>query len=112
MLRDLAEEMHQAVRAGDAEGRPVEAMRLAQSHVELALARDLRSRAAAERGEGASDGGTIDNPRTPANEHAAGQSASVFHDDNADYIVASAAAVHHADTLETPAWVQAFQSFA
>lgn len=108
LLRDLAAEMNQAVRASDAEGRPAEAIRLAQSHVEEALVRDLRSRAAAERGEGASDNGTIDNPRTPADEHAAGQSASVLHDDNAAHIVASAAAVHHADTVATPAWVQAF----
>lgn len=108
LLRDLAAEMNQAISAGDADGQPVEAIRLAQSHVEESLARDLQSRAVAERGEGASDGGTVDNPRTPADEHAAGQSASVLHDDNADHLVASAAAVHHADTLATPAWVQAF----
>ncbi|MEU5934442.1 transposase [Micromonospora sp. NPDC047187] len=108
LLRDLAAEMNQAVRAGDAEGRPVEAIRLAQSHVEEALARDLQGRAAAERGEGVRDGGTIDDPRTSANEHAAGQSAGMLHDDNADHSVVSAAAVHYADTLATPAWVQAF----
>ncbi|WP_157562852.1 hypothetical protein [Micromonospora chokoriensis] len=108
LLRDLAAEMNQAVRAGDAEGRPVEAIRLAQGHVEEALARDLQSRAAVEHGEGASDGGTVDNPCTPANEHAAGQSAGMLHDDNSDRLVASAAAFHHADTLATPPWVQAF----
>ncbi|WP_406083513.1 hypothetical protein OHA01_01950 [Micromonospora zamorensis] len=108
LLRDLAAEMNQAIRAGDADGHPVEAIRLAQSHVEEALALDLKSRAAAERGEGTSDGGTIDDPRTPADEHAAGQSAGMLHDDNADHFVASAAAVHHAGTLSTPAWMQAF----
>ncbi|WP_139233187.1 hypothetical protein [Micromonospora sediminimaris] len=108
LLRDLAAEMNQAVRAGEAAGRPVEAIRLARSHVEEALARDLQSRAAAERGEGVRDGGTVDDPRTPADEHAAGQSASILHDDNADHTVATAAALHHADTLATPAWAQAF----
>ncbi|MEU8164909.1 hypothetical protein AB0B97_00210 [Micromonospora sp. NPDC049004] len=108
LLRDLAVEMNEVVRAGDAGGQPVEAIRIAQDHVEEALACDLRSRAAAERGEGVRDGGTVDNPRTPANEHAAGQSGSVRHDDNADQLVGFAAAVHHADTLATPAWVQAF----
>lgn len=108
LLRDLAAEMNQALRVGDADGRPVEAVRLAQSHVEESLARDLQGRAAAERGEGVRDGGTVDDPRTSANEHAAGQSAGMLHDDNADHLVASAAAAHHADTLATPAWVQAF----
>lgn len=108
LLRDLAAEMNQAIGVGEADGRPVEAIRLAQRHVEEALALDLKSRAAAERGEGVRDGGTVDSHRTPANEHATGQSASVLHDDNADHLVASAAAVHHADTLATPAWVQAF----
>ncbi|MEU4472404.1 hypothetical protein [Micromonospora sp. NPDC023888] len=108
LLRDLAAEMNQAIRVGEADGRPVEAIRLAQRHVEEALALDLKSRAAAEHGEGVRDGGTVDSPRAPADEHAAGQSASVLHDDNADRLVASAAAVHHADTLTTPAWVQAF----
>ncbi|MFV2103981.1 hypothetical protein [Micromonospora sp. LOL_024] len=105
LLRDLAAEMNQAIRAADADGESVEAIRLAQSHIEEALARDLENRTAAERADGASDGGTVDNPRTPADEYAAGQSASVLHDDNADH---TAAAVHHADTLTTPAWVQAF----
>lgn len=100
--------MNQAIRAADAGSQPVEAIRLAQRHVEESLARDLQGRAAAERGEGVHAGGTIDDPRTSANEHAAGQSAGMFHDDNADHLVASAAAVHHADTLATPAWVQAF----
>ncbi|MEU7753687.1 hypothetical protein [Micromonospora sp. NPDC049171] len=108
LLRDLAAEMNQAIRTSDADGQPVEAIRLAQSHVEETLARDLQSRAAAERGEGVRDGGTIDDPRTSANDHAAGQSASMLHDDNADQFAASVAAVRHADTLATPAWVQAF----
>ncbi|MET7879821.1 hypothetical protein ABZS52_23180 [Micromonospora profundi] len=108
LLRDLAAEMNQAIRAADADGESVEAIRLAQSHVEESLARDLQGRAAAERGEGVRDGGTVDDPRTSANEQAAGQSAGMLHDDNADHLVASAAAVHHADTLATPAWVQAF----
>ncbi len=108
LLRDLATQMNQAIRAGEADGRPVEAIRLAQNHVEEALARDLHSRAAAERGEGVRAGGTIDDPRTPVDEHAAGQSASVFHDNNADHTAATAAAVHHAETVTTPAWAQAF----
>ncbi|MFF0659459.1 hypothetical protein [Micromonospora tulbaghiae] len=108
LLRDLASEMNQAIRAGEADGRPLEAVRLAQGHVEEALARDLRSRAAAERGERVRDGGTVDNARTRADEFAAGQSASVLRDDNADHTVATAAAVHHVDTLTTPAWAQAF----
>ncbi|MEU8284166.1 hypothetical protein AB0C01_07485 [Micromonospora sp. NPDC048905] len=108
LLRDLAAEMKQAIRVGDADGQPVEAIRLAQRHVDEALARDLQSRAAAERDEGVRDGGTIDSPRTVANEHAAGQSASVLHDDNADHLVAYAATVQGADVLRTPAWVQAF----
>ncbi|MEU8088661.1 hypothetical protein AB0B57_34240 [Micromonospora sp. NPDC049101] len=108
LLRDLAAEMNQAIRVGEAEGRPVEAVRLVQRHVEEALVLDLKSRAAAERSEGVRDGGAVDSPRTSANEHATGQLASVLHDDNADHLVASAAAVHHADTRATPAWVQAF----
>lgn len=108
LLRDVAAEMNQAVRAGEADGRPVEAIRLARSHVEEALARDLQSLAAAERGEGVRDGGTVDNPRTPADEHAAGHLASILHDGSADQTVATAAALHHADTLATPAWAQAF----
>ncbi|WP_157746076.1 hypothetical protein [Micromonospora purpureochromogenes] len=108
LLRDLAAEMNQAIRTGEGDGRPVEAIRLAQGHVEEALARDLQSRAAAERGEGVSDSGAVDNPRTLVDEHAAGQSASVLHDDNADHVVATAAALDHADALATPAWAQAF----
>ncbi|MFJ8207517.1 hypothetical protein [Micromonospora chalcea] len=108
LLRDLAAEMNQAIRAGDAGGRSVEGIRLAQSHVEEALARNLQGKAAAERGEGAREGGASDNPRTVADEHAVGQAASVAHDDGADYTDATAAAVHHADKLATPAWVQAF----
>ncbi|MEV4210208.1 hypothetical protein [Micromonospora sp. NPDC049662] len=108
LLRDLVVEMNQVLRAGGTGGQPVEAIRIAQGHVEEALARDLRSRAAAERGEGVRDGGTVDDPRTSADEHAAGQSASALHDDNADHLVAPAAAVPRADTLATPAWVQAF----
>ncbi|WP_444950985.1 hypothetical protein [Micromonospora ureilytica] len=108
LLRDLAAEMNQAIRTGDADGQPVEAIRLAQSHVEEAVARDLQSRAAAERGGGVDDGGTIDNPRTSVDEHAAGQSASALHDDNADHLVVSAAAAHRADTFAMPPWVQAF----
>ncbi|WP_432049935.1 hypothetical protein [Verrucosispora sp. NA02020] len=108
LLRDLAAQMNQAIRAGEADGQPVEAIRLAQNHVEEALARDLYSRAAAERGEGVRAGGTVDDPRTPVDEHAAGQSASVFHDNSADHTAATAAAVHHAETVTTPAWAQAF----
>ncbi|MEW2385736.1 hypothetical protein AB0873_27105 [Micromonospora sp. NPDC047707] len=108
LLRDLAAEMNQAIRAGEADGQPVEAIRLAQGHVEKALARDLQRRAAAERGEGVRDGGTVDNPRTSTDEQAAGQSASVLRDNNADHTVATAAALHHVDTLATPAWTQAF----
>ncbi|MEU1400744.1 hypothetical protein ABZ403_32430 [Micromonospora zamorensis] len=100
--------MSQAVRAGEAAGRPVEAIRLARSHVEEAVGRDLQSRAAIERGEGVRDGETVDDPRTPAGEHAAQQSAIVLHDEDADHTVATAAAFHHADTLATPAWAQAF----
>ncbi|MEU3457208.1 hypothetical protein ABZ671_26925 [Micromonospora sp. NPDC006766] len=108
LLRDLAAEMNQAIRAGEADGRPVEAIRLAYSHVEEALARDLQGRAAAERGEGIRDAGTVDNPRTPGDEHAAGQTASVLHDDNADHTVATAAAVRNTGTVPTPPWAQAF----
>lgn len=108
LLRDLAAGMHEAIRADEADGRSVEGIRLAQGHVEEALARDLQSRAAAERGVGVRDGGRFDNPRTPADEHAAGQTAGTCHDDNADHTAATAAAVHHADTLAVPAWTQAF----
>ncbi|WP_406043230.1 hypothetical protein OG799_04085 [Micromonospora sp. NBC_00898] len=108
LLRDLAAEMNQAIRTGDADRRPIEAIRLAQGHVEEAVARDLQSRAAAERGEGVSDSRPVDNPRTLVDEHAAGQSASVLHDDNADHVAATAADVHHLDVLPTPAWAQAF----
>ncbi|MEU4398251.1 hypothetical protein [Micromonospora orduensis] len=108
LLRDLAAEMNQAIRAGEAAGRPVEAIRLARSHVEEALVRDLQSRAAIERGEGARDGGTVNNPCTPAGENPAGQSASILHDDHADHAAATAASFHHVDALATPAWTQAF----
>ncbi|WP_406071245.1 hypothetical protein [Micromonospora sp. NBC_01638] len=108
LLRDLAAEMNQAIRADHADRQPVEAIRLARSHVEEALARDLQSKAATERGEGVRAGGTVDNPRTPADEHAAGQPASVLHDDNADHTASTAGAVYRADALATPAWVQAF----
>ncbi|MEU1590547.1 hypothetical protein [Micromonospora sp. NPDC005710] len=108
LLRDLAAEMNQAIRAGEANGRPVEGIRLAQSHVEEALDRDLQGRSAAERGEGVREGGALDDPRTVADEYAVAQPASVVHDDGADYTDATAAAVHHADQLATPAWVQAF----
>ncbi|MEV1073835.1 hypothetical protein [Micromonospora parva] len=108
LLRDLAAGMNEAIRAGEANGLPVEGIRLAKGHVEEALARDLQSRAAAERGVGVRDGGTVDNPRTPADEHAAGQSAGTRHDDSADHMAATAAAVHHADRLTVPAWAQAF----
>ncbi|WP_147265179.1 hypothetical protein [Micromonospora sp. LHW51205] len=107
LLRDLAVEMSQAIRTGYADGRPVEGIRLAHSHVEEALARDLHGRAAVERGEGLRDGGTLDDPRTLADEHATGQTASVVHDDNADHTAANAA-VHHAEVLAAPAWTQAF----
>ncbi|MFF5217851.1 hypothetical protein [Micromonospora sp. NPDC000442] len=108
LLRDLAAHMNQAIRAGEAAGRPVEAIRLAQIHVEEALARDLHSRAAAERGEGVRAGGTADDPRTPVDEHAAGQSANMLHDNIADHTAATAATVRHAETVRTPAWAQAF----
>ena len=108
LLRDLAAEMSQAVRAREATGRPVEAIRLARSHVEDALGRDLQSRAAIERGEGVRDGGTVDDPRTPAGEHVVQQSAIVLHDDAADHSVVTSAAFHHVDTLAIPAWAQAF----
>ncbi len=107
LLRDLAAEMSQAIRTGYADGRPVEGIRLAHSHVEEALARDLHGRAAVERGEGVRDGGTLDDPRTLGDEHAIGQTASVVHDDNADHTAANAA-VHHAEVLAAPAWTQAF----
>nr|WP_152332243.1 hypothetical protein [Micromonospora purpureochromogenes] len=107
LLRDLAAEMSQAIRSSDSYGRPVEGIRLAHSHVEEALARDLHGRAAAERGEGARAGGIQDHPRTAADEHATGQTASVVHDDNADH-TAGTASVHHAEALATPAWTQAF----
>ncbi|RKF24639.1 hypothetical protein D7I43_24985 [Micromonospora globbae] len=108
LLRDLSAEMSKAVRAGEADGRPVEAIRLAQNHVEEALARDLQGRAGTERGQGVRDAGTVDNPRTPGDEHAAGQAASVLHDDSADHTVATAAAIRHAETVQTPPWAQAF----
>ncbi|GIJ39276.1 hypothetical protein [Micromonospora andamanensis] len=41
LLRDLAAEKNQAIRAGEAEGLPVEAICLVHNHVEAALARDL-----------------------------------------------------------------------
>ncbi|MBP1782712.1 F0F1-type ATP synthase membrane subunit b/b' [Micromonospora sp. HB375] len=107
LLRDLAAEMSQAIRTGDAYGQPVEGIRLAHSQVEEALARDLHGRAAAERGEGVRDGGMPDDPRTLVNEHATGETASVVHDDNADHTAATAS-VHHAEVLATPAWTQAF----
>ncbi|MEV7268087.1 hypothetical protein AB0N38_31475 [Micromonospora aurantiaca] len=107
LLRDLAAEMSQAIRSSDSYGRPVEGIRLAHSHVEEALARDLHGRAAAERGEGVRAGGMPDHPRTAADEHATGQTASVVHDDNADH-TAGTASVHHAEALATPAWTQAF----
>ena len=106
LLRDLAVEMSQAIRTGDANGQPVEGIRLAHSHVKEALARDLHGRAAAERGEGVRDGGTLDDPRTSSDEHATGQTAGVVHDDNADHTATIAA--HHAEVLATPAWTQAF----
>lgn len=108
LLRDLAAEMNQAIRTGDTGGRSVEGIRLAQSHVEEAFARDLQGRAAAERGEGVREGGALDDPRTVADEHLAGQAANVLHDDGADYTDAKAAAADEADKLATPAWVQAF----
>ncbi|MGW5581059.1 hypothetical protein [Micromonospora chokoriensis] len=108
LLRDLAAGMNETIRAGEVDGRPVEGIRLAQCHVEEALARDLQSRATAERGLGVRDGGTVDNPRTPADEHAAGQTAGTGHDVNADHAAATAAAVHHTETLTVPAWTQAF----
>ena len=108
LLRDLAAEMNEAIRAGEADGRRVEAIRLAHRHVEQALARDLQGRAAAQRSEGVRDAGTVDNPRIPGDEHAAGQAASVLHDDNADHAVATAAAVRHAEPVPTPPWAQAF----
>lgn len=107
LLRDLVTEMSQVIRTGDADGRPVEGIRLAQSHVEEALVRDLHGRAAAERGEGVRAGGKLDDPRTLADERAIGQTASVVHDDNADHTAASAS-VHHAEIRATPAWTQAF----
>lgn len=107
LLRDLAVDLSRAIRTGDADGRPVEGIRLAHSHVEEALARDLHGRAAAERGEGVRDGGTLDDPRTSVDEHATGQTAGVVHDDNADHTAATAS-VHHADLLATPAWTLAF----
>lgn len=108
LLRDLAAEMNQAIKVGEADGRPVEAIRLAQGHVEEALVRDLQRRAAAEGGEKVRAGGKVDNARTQADELAAGPSASVLRDDNADHTVATAAAVDQVDTLMTPAWAQAF----
>ncbi|MFC0101092.1 hypothetical protein ACFFKH_26710, partial [Micromonospora marina] len=107
LLRDLAAEMSQAIRSSDSYGRPVEGIRLAHSHVEEALARDLHGRAAAERGEGVRAGAMPDHPRTAVDEHATGQTASVVHDDNADH-TAGTASVHHAGALATPAWTQAF----
>ncbi|MEU8220156.1 hypothetical protein AB0C47_30800 [Micromonospora taraxaci] len=108
LLRDLAAGMNEAIRAGEVDGRSVEGIRLAQGHVEEALARDLQSRAAAERGVGVRDGGMVDNPRTPADEHPAGQTAGTRHDVNADHAAATSAAVHHTATLMVPAWTQAF----
>ncbi|MFC4017522.1 hypothetical protein ACFOW4_06140 [Micromonospora sp. GCM10011542] len=107
LLRDLATEMSQAIRTGDTDGRPVEGIRVAHSHVEEALARVIQGRAAAERGEGVRNGGTLDNPRTSAEAHAIGQTASVVHDDNADHNTVTAS-VHHAEVVAAPAWTQAF----
>jgi hypothetical protein len=65
----------------------------------------LDALAAQERARGVAAAGTADNPWTRADEHTAGQAASVLHDDTADHDAAAAAAMRGGSR---PAWANAF----